>query len=199
MRFEIGKSKMNAKEIDKQVLGRRTETIKTVYIFNLVVGFLLAFFVIVMLSLLAFFPQTESWGVFVVIAVSIGFGVYSVIEFVNAFKNKKILNLMYSANSDESEEKELFCYKFDYLSALCGGPTPHSGRRYAYSVRVNTVHGKFYYVLQKEIDRDILSAHCRDLYSGEHTFEVYKGTNIIKKLPALEKMIRSIPRDLLDY
>lgn len=195
----MGKSKMNAKEIDKQVLGRRTETIKTIYIFNLVVGFLLAFFVIVMLSLLAFFPQTESWGVFVVIAVNIGFGVYSVIGFVNAFKNKKILKLMYSANSDESEEKELFCYKFDYLSTSQTGATYHSRRGYAYAVRVNTVYGKFYYVLQKEIDRNILSVHCCDLYSGEHKFEIYKGTNIIKKFPSLEKLIRSIPQDLLDY
>lgn len=190
---------MNVKEIDKQVLGRRVETIKTIYIFNLVVGFLLVFFMIGMLSLLAFFPQTEAWGVFIVIAVSIGFGVYSVIGFVNAIKNKKILNLMYSANSDESEEKELFCYKFDYLLTIQTGATPYSRRRYAYAVCVNTVHGKFYYVLQKEIDRDILSAHCRDLYSGEYTFEAYKGTNIIKKFAVLEKLIHGIPQKLLDH
>ena len=190
---------MKVKESDKQVLDRRTETVKTIYIFNLVVGILMAFFAIGIVTLFALFAPTESWVVFIVVAVIIGFGVYSVIGFVNAFGNKKMLNSIQSANPDETEEKELLCYKFDYLSTVQTGATYHSRRGYAYAIRVNTVHGKFYYVLQKEIDRDILSAHCRDLYSGEHTFEVYKGTNIIKSFPALEKLLRGIPQKLLDY
>lgn len=190
---------MNQKGKDKQILDRQTETVKTIYIFNLVVGILMAFFAIGIFTLFAFSSPTESWAVFIVVAAIIGFGVYAVIGFVNAFKNQKMINSIQSANPDETEEKELFCYKFDYLSTSQTGATYHSRRGYAYAVRVNTVHGKFYYVLQKEIDRNILSVHCCDLYSGEHKFEIYKGTNIIKKFPSLEKLIRSIPQDLLDY
>ncbi len=195
----MGENKMNIKEINRQVLDRRTETLKKIYNFNLLIGFLMASFAIVLLALFVLFTPTESWEIFIVVVGSTVDGIYSVIGFINAFKNKKMLNSMYSANPDETEEKELFCYKFSYISILRGGSAPRSGRRCAYAVSVSTVHGKFYYVFQKEFDHNILSAHCRDLHSGEHKFEVYKGTNIIKNFSALEKLIRGIPKELLDY
>ena len=189
---------MNIKEINRQILDRRIETLKKIYNFNLLIGSLVASFEIVTLVLFVLFTPTESWDIFIVVVCSILFGIYSVIEFINAFKNKKMLNSMYSANPDETEEKELFCYKFSCLSILRGSPASLSGRRCDYAVSVSTVHGKFYYVFQKEFDHNILSAYCRDQYSGEHKFEVYKGTNIIKSFPALEELLRSIPQKLLD-
>ena len=162
----------------------------------MVVGFLLVFFMIGMLSLLAFFPQTESWGILIIVAVCIGFGAFSVRSFILARKYKMMHDTLRSANPADTEEKDLFCYKYDFLSNAEGAR--HNRQKYVYAVCVNTVHGQFYYVLEKEIDRNSISVYCCDLYSGEHKFEVYKGTNIIKSFPELDKRIRSIPQKFLD-
>lgn len=113
-------------------------------------------------------------------------------------KYKKILNSLCAAIPDETEDKELFCYKFDYLSNIEQGSSRHDRKRYVYAICVRTVQGKFYYVFQKEIIDHAISVYCSELYSGEHKFEVYKGTNIIKKFPELDKRIRSIPQKFLD-
>ncbi len=188
---------MSVKDKDKQILDRRIDTLKTIYIFNLIVGILMAFFVLAVISLLIFFPQTEPGVIFVVVIVSIGFGLFSVRGFMLALKYKKMHDALCSADPDDTEEKELFCYKFDFLSNAEGAR--NNRQKYVYTVCINTVRGKFYYVLEKEINRNSISVYCRDLYSGEHKFEVYKGTNIIKSFPTLEKMLRSIPQKFLDY
>ncbi len=192
-------SEMTMKEKDKQVLDRRISTLKTTYIYNLVVGWLLAFFMLVVILLSALFPQKEAWVIFIVLAAIVGFGSFSIRGFVFAVKYKKILNALCLANPDETEEKELLCYKFDYLSNLEYGSSRHDKRRYVYAICVCTVHGKFYYVFQKDIIDHAISVYCSELYSGEHKFEVYKGTNIIKSFPTLEKMLRSIPQKFLDF
>ncbi len=188
---------MTMKNKDKQIADRRADTLKTIYITNFVVGCLMAVFALAVVSLLIFFPQAEPGAIFIVVFVSIGFGAFSVISFIRARKYKKMHDALCSVNPDDTEAKELFCYKFDFLSSIEGAQR-HRQEEYVYTVCVNTVHGKFYYVLEKEINSISVSVYCRDLYSGEHKFEVYKGTNIIKSFPALEKLLRSIPQKFLD-
>lgn len=156
----------------------------------------MAVFALAVASLLIFFPQTESWGILVIAAGCIGFGAFSVRSFIHARKYKMMHDALCSVNPDDTEAKELFCYKFDFLSSVEGAQ--YNRQKYVYAVCINTVHGKFYYVLEKEINSISISVYCRELYSGEHKFEVYKGTNIIKSFPALEKMLRSIPQKFLD-
>ncbi len=195
----MGENDMNVKDKDKQVLDKRIGTLKTTYLYNLIVGWLLAFFMLAVIFLLALFPQKESWVVFIVLAAIVGFGSFSVRGFVFAVKSKKILNALCLANPNDTEEKELFCYKFDYLSNIEQGNSRHDKKRYVYAICVRTVHGKFYYVFQKDIIDHAISVYCSELYSGEHKFEVYKGTNIINSFGTLEKMLRSIPQKFLDY
>lgn len=187
---------MNIKKKDKQVLDRRIDTLKTIYIFNFVAGCLMAVLALAVASLVLFFPQTDPGEVFVVVIVTAGFVAFSVRSFILARKYKMMHDALCAADPDNTEEKELFCYKYDFLSNSEG--VRHNRQKYVYAVCVNTVHGQFYYVLEKEIDRNSISVYCCDLYSGEHKFEVYKGTNIIKSFPELDKRIRSIPQKFLD-
>lgn len=191
-------SDMNMKDKNKQVLDNRISTLKTIYIYNLIVGCFLAFCMLAVIILLTVFPQKEAWIVFIVIAAVLGFGSFSVRGFIFAVKYKKILNALCMADPNETEEKELLCYKFDYLSNAETGNSRHDRKRYVYAICVRTVHGKFYYVFQKDIIDHAINVYCNELYSGEHKFEVYKGTNIIKSFPALEKLLRSIPQKFLD-
>lgn len=191
---------MNIKDKDKQIVDRRIDALKTIYTGNLIVGCLMALFALAVISLLIFFPQTESWWILIIGAGSIGFGVLSVRGFILARKYKMMHDTLSSVNPDDTEAKELFCYKFDFLSNVEGDlrHNRYNRNEYVYTVCVNTVHGKYYYVLEKEISHISISVYCHDLYSGEHKFEVYKGTNIIKSFPDLEKVLRSIPQKFLD-
>lgn len=101
-------------------------------------------------------------------------------------KYTKLIKALKTLAPDQSEHKEVYCYKYTYLTY---GRSRAS--RDIIGVCVHTVHGKYYYVFDSAI-ADGTKHDFKELYSGEHEFEIYKDTNIIKSFPAADKVLNTL-------
>ena len=132
--------------------------------------------------------ETIDYGILLFSIFAMGFlALPAVLSMIMLSKLTKLKKTLQSLDVNKSERKEVFCYKYTYLTC---GRTRHT--RDTIGLCVYTVHGKYYYVFDSAIaygtKRDF-----KDLYSGDHEFEIYKDTNVIKSFPAADKVLNIIP------
>ena len=97
-------------------------------------------------------------------------------------RDTKVLNMLNSLESYETETKEIHCYKYNYISAA------DNQTSVVYGICVHTDMGKYYYLLNEGFSIKP-GAVLPGVQAGVHEIEVYKGTNIITAFNAIDKEI----------